>query len=45
MPTIYKTVTSEDIDSRDINSLTPAQESQVNTILNSFITYFKNKHL
>lgn len=40
----YKKITKQQADSRNITQLTSEQRNSVRTILNSFKTYFINKH-
>lgn len=45
MANLYKEFTPESAETRNTTSLSESESTQVSTILNSFITYFKNKHL
>lgn len=44
MATVYKSFTAEEAKSRSTTALSTQQKNQVNTILGSFMTYFKAKH-
>lgn len=44
MATVYKTFTAQEANSRTTTALSTEQKNQVNTILGSFMTYFKAKH-
>lgn len=45
MPNVYKTFTLEDIDNKQVQSVSTSTKQDTDTIVSSFITYFKNKHL
>lgn len=42
---VYKTYTNEDRDNRRCETISIEKKQEVMTVLNNFITYFKNKHL
>lgn len=45
MATVYKKINAQTVRSRQIPSVDAADKTKVSTILNSFVTLFKQKHL
>jgi len=44
-PTVYKSFTREEMESRSITSVSAAQKTSMQNTISNFITYFKDKHL
>lgn len=45
MATVYKQVDTQELKNRNIPQALETDKANVNSILNTFVTLFKNKHL
>jgi hypothetical protein len=44
-PTLYKKISTAEVENRNTVSLTQAEKTQVNQVVSKFFELFKNKHL